>query len=282
MGSHHDFEYKLIALEEKLESLGHFPSQKEDRVLYANAKYYYTNYPENPIVEDLMRRFPRETSNPQSSHPKMSIEESISYIINKISSLGYIPGPTEDRALYSKVKYCYEHFADHPKIISFKEKYPLERKKKKSIFEGMDLDERIDRLEEELIKFQEVPHIMRYEEYSDRVRLASNALRYYKRLSEHPKIKRLMFLYPTDEFYKNSINRNQKCIDYIRRCIELYNELPGEKTLPMSRLYHTCLHRECKLRMSDGTLDPYVSFVKELGEQDILSPRLKSIYERIN
>jgi|GEM_PF-5078336 hypothetical protein len=44
---------KLKSLEERLELIGHVPSQKEDRVLYARIKYYYTKYPNNPQVKHL-------------------------------------------------------------------------------------------------------------------------------------------------------------------------------------------------------------------------------------
>lgn len=43
-------EKKLVLLEQRLKEYGHVPSQKEDRPLYANTKYYNTNYPFHPIV----------------------------------------------------------------------------------------------------------------------------------------------------------------------------------------------------------------------------------------
>ncbi len=280
MGSHHDIEYKLISLEKKLEALGHFPFQKEDRALYALAKYYYTKYPENIIVEDLMQRFPYERRQ-QVPKTQMSQAESIAYIIREVSSLGYIPGPTENRELYSRVKYCYEHYADCPKIIIFKEKFPWISKKKCSMFVGMDIGEKIDRLEQELRRFQEVPRTGYGIKYSDRTRLTGNVLRYYEKYSDHPKIKRLMMIYPTDKFYQQYVGKEKSYIDYISDCLDIYNELPGDKTLPMSRLYHTCLNLQCMLRQPNGDLNTAVAFVKELGDKNILSPRLQSIYERI-
>lgn len=42
MASLEKMEKKLREIRLKLEAIGHVPSQKEDRILYASVKYYYT------------------------------------------------------------------------------------------------------------------------------------------------------------------------------------------------------------------------------------------------
>ena len=125
MASAEKMREKLLELESKLEQYGYVPSQKEDRAVYANAKYYYTNYPNHPIVIRLMERFPIVH---QRNRTVMSRVDSIDYVYERITKLKYIPGPTEDRALYSRVKYLYEHYPNDIKISSLMRDYPLERK----------------------------------------------------------------------------------------------------------------------------------------------------------
>ena len=88
MASRENMEKKLVLLEQRLKEYGRVPSQKEDRLLYANAKYYYTNYPLHPIVKRLMEEFPFETSR---SRQTMSREESIRYLQDELEQRGNIP-----------------------------------------------------------------------------------------------------------------------------------------------------------------------------------------------
>lgn len=85
MASRENMEKKLVLLEQRLKGYGYVPSQKEDRPLYANTKYYYTNYPSHPIVKRLMEEFPFETSRSRHS---MSREESILYLQNELEQRG--------------------------------------------------------------------------------------------------------------------------------------------------------------------------------------------------
>lgn len=140
MASRGTMEKKLALLERRLKAYGFVPSQKEDRALYANAKYYYTNYPHNPIVMRLKDEFPLNASR---SRQTMSREESIHYLQQELEKRGGIPGPTEDRALYSKAIYFYENYSDIPDVAGLMSKYPLIAQKKTSMFLGKTLDEKL-------------------------------------------------------------------------------------------------------------------------------------------
>ena len=154
MASAEKMREKLLALEAKLELYGYVPSQKEDRAVYANAKYYYTNYSNNPIVARLMAKFPWGASKRRNTLTK---EENIAYIKDSLQSLGYVPGPTEDKALYCKVKYFYANYSEIPAIAELMEKYPLRKQKSPSMFLGMSFDEKVDLLEAALEKYQRIP-----------------------------------------------------------------------------------------------------------------------------
>lgn len=270
MASAEKMREKLLALEAKLELYGYVPSQKEDRAVYANAKYYYTNYPNNPIVARLMERFPIEC---QRKRTVMSRADSIDYVCERISELKYIPGPTEDRALYSKVKYLYEHYPNDTKVSSLMRAYPLIRKKSPSMFAGMTFDEKVDVLEEHLIKHQRISIL-----FDD---VAPNILRYYKKYPKHPRIKKLMMLYPNYEIFDELIKQYDNIVEYFYTCIQQYNSLPGDKSIPFVELSKLCYKCNYQLISENGEPIHCTKLVVDLINKGFSSQTLNHIYNKI-
>lgn len=79
---------KLKSLEERLELIGHVPSQKEDRVLYARIKYYYTKYPNNPQVKHLIEKYPFPISRKSKYFSIDNIHKQIQYFEDKLKVWG--------------------------------------------------------------------------------------------------------------------------------------------------------------------------------------------------
>ena len=261
---------KLLSLESRLEALGYIPTQKEDRSLYANVKYYYTNYPGNPIVQRLMAKFPWGASKRRNTLTK---EENIAYIKDSLQSLGYVPGPTEDKALYCKVKYFYANYSDIPAIAELMEKYPLRKQKSPSMFLGMSFDEKVDLLEAALEKYQRIPPIFLNN------RFTSNVVRFYSRYPDHPRIKCLMMRFPTYEIYEQLMRDMGTLENYFNRCVEISGKLPGDKSIPMSNLASIIRHALSSHR--SVSIVPEFELVKSLIERGYRSERLYGFYERI-
>lgn len=268
MASRENMEKKLVLLEQRLKGYGYVPSQKEDRPLYANTKYYYTNYPSHPIVKRLMEEFPFETSRSRHS---MSREESILYLQNELEQRGKIPGPTEDRALYSKIKYFYENYSDLPEVAELMAKYPLVTKKKPSQFTGMTFDEKVDIMEEYLRSKQT---------FGMRSRMTANVLRYYEQFPTHPRIAKLRMLFPNYRVFDEILEECGDIVGYFRRCFDLYKEIPGEQSIPMEIFRTEC--RKVKYRLTSfGKMNSIIQLVIDLVEQGITSSQLNSIYSKI-
>lgn len=269
MASRENMEKKLVLLEQRLKEYGRVPSQKEDRLLYANAKYYYTNYPLHPIVKRLMEEFPFETSrSPQT----MSREESIRYLQDELEQRGNIPGPTEDRALYSKIKYYYENYSYIPEVAELMAKYPLIAQKKPSRFTGMTFDEKVDLMEE---------YLRRKQTFGMRSRMTANILRYYEKYSTHPRIAKLRMLFPNYKVYDELLTSCGNIVEYFKKCWILYGETPGENSIPMEILLKECRKVKYILTSSSGIENPEIRLVIELVEQGVASKHLQAIYERI-
>lgn len=269
MASRVNMEKKLVLLEQRLEEYGRVPSQKEDRPLYANIKYYYTNYPFHPIVKRMMEKFPLVPSRKRHS---MSREESILYIQNELRQRGKIPGPTENRPLYFKIKYFYENYSYLPEIAELMEKYPLVAQKKPSQFFGMSFDEKVDIMEE---------YLRRKQTFGIRSRMTANVLRYYKKYPTHPRIAKLRMLFPNYEIYNEGLTSCGNIVEYFRECWKAYGETPGERSIPMEILHKKCRKANYMLNSSLGIENSEIRLVIELIEQGADSKTLKSIYNRI-
>lgn len=115
MATRENMEKKLVLLEQRLKEYGHVPSQKEDRPLYANTKYYYTNYPSHPIVKRLMEKFPHSFSTRRNFSKYSSIKEALTDFENTIKQYGRLPR-TELPSFYSKVQYYFNKKADEPGV----------------------------------------------------------------------------------------------------------------------------------------------------------------------
>lgn len=276
MASRENIESKILLLEQRLREYGHVPSQKEDRNLYARVKYYYTNYPHNPIIIKLMEEFPYESSHARKGRKTMGHDESIEYITNELNKLGRIPGPTENRGLYSKVKYFYEKHSDDSRIKELKEKFPLIRKKAESIFKDMTLDEKIDLIEIKLAEYRRIPPTIL------RNKITSNVLRLYDQYPENLRVKRLMWLYPSQKFYDQTMDNVKSVVHYISKCYEFYGELPGEKSIPMIQLWIECKKCSFKLYSEDGNMNYTCKYVIDCIEKGIVNDMLLSIYDYIN
>lgn len=205
----------------------------------------------------------------------MAREESIKFIIKRVKELGYIPGPSEDRALYQKVKYFYKNYPDNPGIESLMAQYPLVRKKSPSMFLGMTFDQKVDYLESFLIKYQRIPPI-----FLDN-RITANVLRLYERYPSEPKVRRLMMLYPSNEVYNRLISEYGTIVNYMKACIEHYSQLPGDDSIPMYELSRTCRASKYNPNFSNGEPNLAVLFVKEIAESNFRSERINKIYELI-
>lgn len=269
MATRENMEKKLVLLEQRLKEYGHVPTQKEDRPLYANTKYYYTNYPFHPIVKRLMEKFPFETSR---SRQTMSREESIRYLQNELEQRGKIPGPTEDRALYSKIKYYYDNYSDLPEVAELMAKYPLIAQKKPSQFTGMTFDEKVDLMEE---------YLRRKQTFGMRSRMTANILRYYEQYPTYPRIAKLRMLFPNYKVYDELLSSCGNIIEYFKKCWTLYGETPGENSIPMEILIKDCRKIKYMLTSSLGTVNPEIQLVIDLIEQGATSKQLQAIYERI-
>jgi len=274
MASREHIDKKVDEIKLRLYELGHVPSQKENRVIYASVKYYYTNYPLHPVVRELMEVYPLSYSR---SRETMTHEESIAYLQTELSRLGKIPGPTENRTLYSKVKYFYENYSDIPEIAELMERFPLVKQKKPSVFVGMSFDEKIDWLESQLVKHQRIPSIYT----RDCKNVASNVIRLYKSFSDNERVRKLMYLFPTHEVFDRLIEEHRGLVNYIFKCVELYGALPGEKSIPMCELSSKCRSYNYRRVFRNGKLNPYIQLVISLREKGINSPRLESIFKSI-
>lgn len=263
-------EKKLALLEQRLREYGYVPSQKEDRALYANTKYYYTNYSSNPIVKRLMEEFPFERSR---SRQTMSREESIQYLQTELERRGKIPGPTEDRAFYTKVKYFYENYSELPEIAALIQKYPLVAHKKPSQFAGMTFDEKVDVMEEYLRKNQT---------FGMRSRMTANVLRYYEQFPTHPRIAKLRMLFPNYKVCGEILASCGDIVQYFKQCFTMYGEIPGELSIPMGEFLRKCRAVNYCLVSPSGKVNPQIQLVIDLIDQGVTSNRLKNIYDRIH
>lgn len=111
---------KLEELQVQLERLGHVPQQKEDRALYASVKYYYTNYPDHPLVRKLVERFPR----PAVSGGEADLEGRLRKMEEKLLQYGKVPTADEDAALWNQVNDCYKKYATLPSVRRLAMLYP--------------------------------------------------------------------------------------------------------------------------------------------------------------
>ena len=275
MATRENLDKKLLLLEQRLHELGKVPSQKEDRALYANVKYYYTNYPNHPIVQRIKTQYPLNSPSSRKSRNTMSREESIDFIITRVNELGYIPGPTEDRFLYQKVKYFYENYSDNPAVASLMEKYPLEKKKSPSMFAGMTFEQKVDYLESFLIKYQRIPPI-----YLDN-RITNNVIRFYERYPDEPRVIRLMHLYPSYDVFNKLISEYDTIVRYIEECIKTYSQLPGNKTIPMVKLSRACADSNYKRYYNNGKINLAVRLVESIYNSEIKTPPIIKLYELI-
>ena len=123
MASAEKMREKLLALEAKLELYGYVPSQKEDRAVYANAKYYYTNYPNNPIVARLMERFPLTRKRSEYKSFK-DIDNILCEIEAALQKLGRVPESNEDKPLLAKINRLKRDFFDDKRVKRLLRIYP--------------------------------------------------------------------------------------------------------------------------------------------------------------
>ena len=277
MATRENLDKKLLLLEQRLHELGKVPTQKEDRALYANVKYYYTNYPNHPIVQRIKTQYPLNSSSSRKTRNTMSRDESIDFIITRVNELGYIPGPTEDRFLYQKVKYLYENYSENPGVASLMEQYPLEKKKSPSMFAGMTFEQKVDYLESFLIKYQRIPPVA----YGMTNRITSNVIRFYERSPDEPKVRRLMFLYPSYDVYNKLISEFGTIESYIEECIKTYSQLPGDKSIPMVELSKACSASNYKRYYNNGKSNLAVQLVESIYNSNIKSERIIKLYELI-
>lgn len=269
MASLEKMEKKLREIRLKLEAIGHVPSQKEDCVLYASVKYYYSNYANNPLVIRLKQDFPFESSR---SREAMTREESIEYIKSELERLGRIPGPTENRPLYQKVKYFYENHSDIPDIAELIQRFPLTPKKRESMFVGMSFDEKIDVLERYLRKEQS------FSSPFGLSRESANVLRFYIKHPDHPRIQQLRMLFPNYQIFGKIMEQcGNDIVSYFRQCFERYGEIPGEKSIPMEHLWKSCRRVKFLLKSSDDNENPQIRLVLDLINQNIDSKQIKAI-----
>lgn len=115
---------KLKSLEKRLELIGHVPSQKEDRVLYARIKYYYTKYPNNPQVKHLIEKYPFPIPRKGKYSSIDNIHKQIQYFEDKLKVLGRVPTSTEDYSLLYNLEYCYRKFNYLPEVKRLMTLYP--------------------------------------------------------------------------------------------------------------------------------------------------------------
>lgn len=271
MASRENMEKKLTLLAQRLSTIGYVPSQQEDRALYANVKYYYTHYPLHPMVKHLMELYPLKSRNRKS----MSREDSIRYIQQELERRGAIPGPTEDRPLYSKIKYFYENYSSIPEVADLMARFPLTKKKKPSQFMGMTLDEKIDVMEEYLRKAQT---------FGFQSRMTSNLCRYYDKFASHPRIAKLRMLFPNYNVMGELMEMyDENIIEYFKHCYELYKEIPGERSIPMEELIKEC--RTARMRVGEQYVynknNSAIQLVSFLIESGVKSAVLKKIYDMI-
>ena len=123
MASSEKMREKLLVLEAKLERYGYVPSQKEDRAVYANAKYYYTNYPNNPIVARLMERFPFVRKRSEYTSFK-DLDNILCEIEAALQQLGRVPESNENKPLLAKINRLKRDFSDDKRVKRLLRIYP--------------------------------------------------------------------------------------------------------------------------------------------------------------
>lgn len=168
--------------------------------------------------------------------PHADVELKIADLKNRLQSLGHFPSKTENSALYSIAKYYYSNYPEHPVIAYLMERFPYTSKKKPSVFQGMTFDEKIDWLESKLKEYQRIPSIHTPGEKN----VASNIIRFYSNYPDNERVKKLIYLYPTHEVFSKLISEHRGLDNYILKCVELYGELPGERSIPMCELSSKC------------------------------------------
>lgn len=266
-------EKKLREIRFQLEAIGHVPSQKEDRALHASVKYYYDNYANNPLVIKLKQDFLFESA---CSRETMTRKESIEYIKSELERLGRIPGPTENRPLYQKVKYFYENHSDIPDIAELIQHFPLTPKKRESMFMGMSFEEKIDVLERYLRKVQSfaTPFGLSRE--------SANVLRFYMKYPDNPRIMKLKMLFPNYQIFHNIMGEcGDDITEYFYRCYDLYGEVPGEKSIPMEELSSSCRKVHYILVANNGTINRQIQLVIDLVSKGVSSKNIEAIYNII-
>lgn len=273
MASREYIDKKVNEIRQILNELGHVPSQKENRALHASVKYYYTNYSSHPVVRELIETYPISSSR---SRETMTREESVAYLQAELTRLGKVPGPTENRALYSKVKYFYENYSHLHEIAALKEKLPLVKQKKPSMFAGMTFDEKIDLLEAYLRKEQS------FSSPFGLSRESANVLRFYLKYPDNPRIQKLRMLFPNYQIFKEIMTQcNHDIVLYFKQCLEKYGEIPGEKSIPMDVLITKCRKSAYKLYSNQSQLNPHIQLVIDLKKYGIDSKRINNLYEHI-
>ena len=195
MASQERMEQKLMQLKERLQEWGHVPSQKEDRALYANVKYYYSRYPEHPTVRQLMTDYPFPVSNRKPYIKHENLYPRIQSLEEKLKALGRVPTSNEDNALLHEVGYCYRTFSNHPLVMRLRALYPTN-----SIYS----------------KWGKTQH----EGLPDSIPIPTTGI-----VFNHGQLIIGGHRYVEDPFLRAK--------KYILDCIEKYGEVPGLKTWPM-------------------------------------------------
>lgn len=131
-----DLDKKIIQLRAILSKYGGLPSQKVDKVAYANIKYFVKTYGDDERIKNLMHEYNIEIGS-NIKHSNNNYELRLVEIEKYLKAEGKIPSIKDDATNYNSIRYFFQKFADRKEVLRLKylyvygDIYPLDESKEK-------------------------------------------------------------------------------------------------------------------------------------------------------
>lgn len=110
---------KIKELRLVLQRYGRLPSQTEDRTAYANIKYYVQKYGDDPRVKLLIEEFNIKIGSKKGGR-SFDFDNKYTEIVNSLSKIGRIPSISENKSLYTTIRYFFKKFESRPEVTRLK------------------------------------------------------------------------------------------------------------------------------------------------------------------